>query len=265
MTGGDRSPLVVVLALVSVTLAVLDRSGAARRVLEPARVVARSALVPVESVLDAGLRPLEEAGLALARGRGLARENTRLRRALDTSRAGSARAEVLVEENRRLSELLGMPTVAGLRAVPARVVSAGTGRTGDTLLVDRGRDAGLAPGMPVVSGGALVGRVVEVWPSEAAVLPVTDPASAVGVRLGGSGAVAVAQGRGPGVALRLDLLDPARPVEPGEVVVTSGLRHSRFPAGLVVGRTGEGRQSLATLAGLARLDLVQVLDWRPPQ
>jgi rod shape-determining protein MreC len=265
VTGGVRPPLVVLLTLASLTLAVLDRSGAARGVLEPARGAARSALVPVESALEAGLRPLGEAGDGLTRGRALARENARLRHALEASRAGSARAEALAEENRRLSELLGMPTVAGLRAMPARVVSAGTGRAGSTLLLDRGRDAGLAPGMPVVSGGALVGRVVEVWRGTAAVLPVTDPTSAVGVRLAGSGGLAVAEGRGPGAALRLDLLDPSTPVPPGEVVVTSGLRHGRYPAGLVVGRTGDGREALHLLAGLARLELVQVLDWNPPQ
>jgi rod shape-determining protein MreC len=265
VTGGARPPLVVLLALAGLSLAVLDRSGVARGVLEPARGAARSALVPAESAIDAGLRPLGEAGAALARGRGLARENARLREAVEASRVDFARAEVLAEENRRLSDLLGMPTVAGLRAVPARVVSAGTGRAGSTLLLDRGRDAGLAPGMPVSIGGALVGRVVEVWRVTAAVLPVTDPTSAVGVRLAGSGGLAVAQGRGPGVALRLDRLDPATPVPPGEVVVTSGLRHSRYPAGLVVGRTGEGGEALHPLAGLAGLDLVQVLAWSPPQ
>jgi rod shape-determining protein MreC len=258
-----RPPLVVVLALGALSLAGLDRSGVARGALEPARGAARSALAPLESAVDAGLRPLGELGAGLARSRALARENTDLHRALASGRANSARAEALAGENRRLSELLGMPTVEGLRAVPARVVSAGTGRPGSTLLLDRGSDAGLAPGMPVVSLGTLVGRVVQAGPSTAAVLPITDPASSVGVRLAGSGAIAVAQGLGTGVALRLDLLDPSTPHRPGDVAVTSGLRHGRYPPGLVVGRVGERRAVLRPSAGLDRLELVQVLDWRP--
>jgi rod shape-determining protein MreC len=265
VTGGARPPLVVLLALAALGLTLLDRSGVARRVLEPTRGAARSAMVPVESALDAGLRPLAEAGAALARSRELAVENARLRRDVEASRVDFARAQSLAEENRRLSELLAMPTVAGLRAVPARVVSADTGRPGTTMLLDRGRDAGVAPGMPVVGGGALVGRVVRVWRATAAVLPVTDPTSAVGVRLSGSGRLAMAQGRGSAAVLHLDLLDSSAPTPPGEVGVTSGLRHSLYPPGLVVGRTGEAREGLQLLAGLDRLDLVQVLDWRPPE
>jgi rod shape-determining protein MreC len=255
---------VVMLALGALSLAGLDRSGLARGALEPARGAARSALAPLESAVDAGLRPLGEVGAGLARSRALARENTSLHRALESGRADSARVEALAGENRRLSELLGMPTVAGLRALPARVVSAGISRPGSTLLLDRGWDAGLAPGMPVVSLGTLVGRVVRAGPSSATVLPITDPASTVGVRLAGSGGIALAQGLGAGVPLRLDLLDPATPHQPGEVAVTSGLRHGRYPAGLAVGRVGKRRSVLRPSAVPDRLELVQVLDWRPP-
>jgi cell shape-determining protein MreC len=164
----------------------------------------------------------------------------------------------------RLSELLGMPAISGLRTIPARVVSAGTGLPGATLLLDRGSDAGVAPGMPVTGGGALIGRVIQGWSSTAAVLPVTDPASAVGVRLSGSGVLAVAEGRGRGTVLRLEPLDPSSTPAPDETAVTAGLRHGLYPAGLVVGRAAGG-DGLRLLTGLDRLHFVQVLDWRPPR
>ena len=74
----------------------------------------------------------------------------------------------------------------------------------------------------------------------------------------------MAQGRG-GSTLRLDLLDPNAPLESGGLAVTSGLRHSRFPAGLPVGRvTGtRGHFVVHAFAPPDRLELVKVLRWDP--
>jgi cell shape-determining protein MreC len=127
-----------------------------------------------------------------------------------------------------------------------------------------------------------VGRVLEVGPSESTVLPVTDAASAVGVRsvpaappaeggppvaadpAGTVSAAGVAQGLGRS-RLRLDLLDPSAPLHSGDVVVTTGLRHSLFPAGLPVGRVaGErGRLVVQPFAPPDRLEIVKVLRWEP--
>jgi rod shape-determining protein MreC len=129
-------------------------------------------------------------------------------------------------------------------------------------MIDRGSAAGIAAGMPVVAAGGLVGRVVEVGAGHSTVLPLTGAASAVGVRAGL--AAGVAQGR-DAVALGLDLLDPSAPLQSGDLAVTSGLRHSRFPAGLPVGRvTGSrGRFALEPFAPPDRLELVKVLRWVP--
>jgi cell shape-determining protein MreC len=68
-----------------------------------------------------------------------------------------------------------------------------------------------------------------------------------------------------GRALRLDLLDPSAPLENGDLAVTSGLRHSRFPAGLPVGRvTGSrGHFLLDPFAPPDRLEVVKVVRWGP--
>jgi rod shape-determining protein MreC len=145
--------------------------------------------------------------------------------------------------------------------VAARVVSLPPGRVAGTLVLDRGRDDGLAPGMPVVASGGLVGRVVEATRRQATVLPLSDPDSAVGVRVGPGNAVGVAQG------LRLELLDPQAQLQRGDLAVTSGLRHSRFPPDLAVGRVrggGRGTARIRMLADVARLDVVDVLLWRAP-
>ena len=55
------------------------------------------------------------------------------------------------------------------------------------------------------------------------------------------------------------------PVRTGDLVVTSGLRHSRFPAGLALGRAGggRGRPAVEPFAPPDRLEVVKVLRWRP--
>ena len=60
----------------------------------------------------------------------------------------------------------------------------------------RARATGIAKGMPVVSGGALVGRMVRVTSTKATIRLLTDPGLNVGVRLSRTGDVGVATGDG---------------------------------------------------------------------
>ena len=286
-----RPPLVSVLAASALTLILIGRSGGPAAAGEGAlRSLARSAFVPVEAAGDAAFAPLEGA----ARGLGRAADRARLEAALiherEQVKSEAARADGLAAENGRLAALLGLEGPAGGDGVAARVVSAGGGRLGGTLVIDRGGAAGIEVGMSVMAAGGLVGRVVEVGPGHSTVLPVTDPASAVGVRCdaapespaelsgveppgaGASGshgadtapAAGVAQGHG-GPTLRLDLLDPTARLQRGGLAVTSGLRHSRFPAGLPVGRVAgsPGRFVVEPFAPPGRLEVVKVLRWKP--
>jgi rod shape-determining protein MreC len=281
-----RRPLVSVLAASALTLILVGRSGGPLAAGEGVlRSVARAPFAPVEAAGEAALRPLEGAVAGLGRAGDLARAEAALGRERERTRSEAARAEALAAENGRLTALLGIDGFAGADGVAARMVSTAFDRSGGTLLIDRGDAAGIRVGMSVVTAGGLVGRVVEVGPRHSIVLPVTDPASAVGVRIAGpagrepEGAVAAkgepgGAGRGPfiGVAqgsggrtLRLDLLDPTAALEPGELAVTSGVRRSRFPAGLPVGRVSgsRGRFTVEPFAPPDRLEVVKVLRWEP--
>jgi rod shape-determining protein MreC len=290
-----RPSLVSVLAASALTLILVGRSGGPLAAGEAAlRSVARAAFAPVEAAGEAAFRPLEGAVSGLGWAGDLAQAEAALGRERERTRSEAARAEALAAENGRLTTLLGLDSPAGADGVAARVVSTGAGRSAGTLMIDRGDGAGIRVGMPVVAAGGLVGRVVEVGPRHSTVLPVTNPASAVGVRIAGPaegsdgagpagrervGAVAaegesdgagrgpatcVAQGRG-GRTLRLDLLDPTAELERGDLAVTSGLRHSRFPAGLPVGRVSgtRGRFVVEPFAPPDRLEMIKVLRWEP--
>jgi len=217
----------------------------------------------VESAGAAAFRPLEAVGSAWGRGGDLAEAKAETARAQEQVASQAARASALEAENARLSALLHLDGPAAGDGVAARVLSVGGGGPAATLVLDRGSNDGIAVGMPVLAAGGLAGRVVDVGLRQSIVLPVTAATSAVGVRAA-AGAAGVAQGR-DGAVLRLDLLDPNAPVEGGGLAVTSGLRHSRFPAGLPVGRVAGARGHLVVepFAPPDRLEVVKVLRWRP--
>lgn len=258
-----RPPLVSVLVASAVTLILIGRSGGPLAAGEGAlRSMTRAAFVPVESAGDAAFGPLEGLADGLGRSGEIAKAEAALARADQRAESEAARADALAAEAGRLAALVGLDGPAAGDGVAARVISAGPG-SGGTVVLDRGSSDGIRIGMPVVAAGGLVGRVLEVGPRQCTVLPVTDAASAVGVRSVPS-AAGVAQGVG-GSRLRLDLLDPTAPLESGALVVTTGMRHSRFPAGLPVGRVaGErGRFVVQPFAPPDRLEIVKVLHWEP--
>ena len=265
---GVRPPLVAVLAAAALTLILVGRPGGLLAgPVGAVRTLARGAFVPVESAGAAAFRPLEALGAGYGRAGEVARAKAEAARGREQAESQAARVGALEAENARLAALLHLAGPGGGDGVAARVVSLGAAGSGVPLMLDRGGNDGIEVGMPVVAAGGHVGRVVEVAARRSIVLPLTAATSAVGVRAvadGAAGPVGVAQGK-DGSGLRLDLLDPNAPVRAGDLAVTSGLRHSRFPAGLPVGRVAGDRGHFAVepFAPPDRLEVVKVLRWRP--
>jgi rod shape-determining protein MreC len=101
------------------------------------------------------------------------------------------------------------------------------------LIFDRGSDDGVTKNMPVVTGDGLVGRVVEVTSTACKVQPITDPASAIAARLLSTREQGVVEGQ-LGGGLEMRFITQQTRVEPGEVVLTSGLGGA-YPPGIVIG------------------------------
>jgi rod shape-determining protein MreC len=101
------------------------------------------------------------------------------------------------------------------------------------LILNRGSDSGVNRDMPVVTGKGLVGRVVEVSAVACKVQPITDPAVAVAARLQTSREPGVILGQ-VGGGLEMQFITQNVRVDPGEVVVTSGLG-GLYPPGIILG------------------------------
>jgi rod shape-determining protein MreC len=102
------------------------------------------------------------------------------------------------------------------------------------VIINRGSDDGLRRGMPVVTAQGLVGQITAITANAGRVQLITDPTSSVNVNLEGSGAQAVLNGSLTG-ELTLEMIPQATEVQPGNLVLTSGLG-GNYPADLLVGQ-----------------------------
>jgi rod shape-determining protein MreC len=260
----------LLLVLTSVTLLTLDFRG--EGALTGVRNVAREVLNPLQSLATAITRPIGNLAQGVFNYGDLEAENAQLRAQLDEARGAEAQAEDAVRESRALLDLQDIDFAGDIPDVTARVVSSTPSNFELAVVIDRGTEHGIAEDMPVISGSGLVGRVSEVSRNRSVVRLLTDLTFSVGVRFSGTGEVGVATGRGRRDPLRVDLVAATAPVKERELVVTSGLQQSAFPAGLPVGRVvsaktvpgeEEKRVTVRPLVNLRKLAFVKVLQWSP--
>ncbi len=263
--------ILLLLVLTAVTLLTLDERTGGLGMVDKARDAAADALGPARDATDSAVRPVADFFQGIIHYGRLEEANTRLREQLAARDAELAQVADAQRERQELLDQQKLEFAADIPAVAARVVLASPTNLDLTVEINRGRDSGVAPGMPVVSGTGLVGRVVDVSRTRATVLLISNPTSNVGVRLA-SGEVGVASGRGAQSALEVDNVDPAAKVAPDEPVVTSGLQQSIYPPGIPIGRVRTARVppeavqqevTLEPFVDLRRLTFVKVLQWSP--
>ena len=262
----------LLLVLTAITFLTLDYRGTGTGAIDAVKSGARDVFSPVQSATDGVFDPVGDFVGGIVNYGDLEAENQRLRREIEVLRGEALRASDADRERRILLDQLDLEFVDDIPRVDARVVNNGSSNFELSVEIDRGTDAGVAKGMPVVSGTGLVGRVSAVSRKRSTVLLLTDKTSSVGVLLTQSGDVGVASGGGFRSPLEVDLIDPSTKVEIGEVVVTSGLQQSVFPPGIPVGRItkaearpGDLEQTveITPVVDLRRLAFLTVLQWSP--
>lgn len=139
------------------------------------------------------------------------------------------------------------------------------------VIINRGSNDGILRGMPVVTNQGLIGRVDSVIANAARVHLITDPASAINVRLQNADTDAVLIGSVTG-DLSLDMISQDVTVEAGDVVLTSGLGGG-YPPDLIIGQVINVRKrdyelfqgaTIQPAVDFARLEIVLVItNFRP--
>jgi rod shape-determining protein MreC len=105
------------------------------------------------------------------------------------------------------------------------------------VTIDKGEKQGLRKGMAVISPEGVVGQILKTSPDYATVLLITDYNSGIDAIVQRTRAKGIVEGK-EGNRCQLKYLLRTEDVEPGDVVITSGL-DGKFPKGLMVGEIQE--------------------------
>jgi rod shape-determining protein MreC len=147
------------------------------------------------------------------------------------------RMQELELENEDLRKLLGFKQGnPNLQLTPVHAV--GTDPTGivNTVLLDKGSNHGIREDMAVITWRGLVGRIIDVSPTTASLLLITDINSSITgrVQTPDSRAVGIVSGRNEGGLIMRHILQQET-IHTGDLVITSGVGGT-IPAGIPVGK-----------------------------
>jgi rod shape-determining protein MreC len=198
-----------------------------------ARGAARSALAPMEQTMTSVADQVTRVASIFGDVSSLRAENARLRAADEQLRRQVVELNASAKENAQLRQALDFEKASGHKLVAADVIGGGPDALTRTMEIDRGTADGIKPGMVVVTGAGLLGRVREAGPHAANIQTLADPQSRVNVYLSKTGLQGTISG-GPS-ALQLDVQHMVGVLaSSGDWVLTSGVGGA-YPRGLVVG------------------------------
>jgi rod shape-determining protein MreC len=264
--------ILLLLVLTAITLVTVDTRANGGGVTGAIRSGAQDVFAPVQSATHAVLQPVGDFFTGAFRYGSIKQENSKLRDSLAQARAQALASSEAQRELQILSEQAHLDFVGKIPTVTAQVIDTSSSNFEVSIQINRGTDSGIAVGMPVVTGGGLVGRVAAVSANGATVLLLTDPSFSVGVRLTTIGQVFVADGDGRDRPLTLELVDATTKVNVGDKLVTSGLSMELYPKDIPVATVktvksapGQLQQEVTVdpTADLSNLEYVQVLQWSP--
>ncbi len=222
--------LLAYLAL-SVTLLILDHRGGW---LAQIRAQANVVVQPLWWVAGLPARLGDSVRDDAATRTRLSEENRRLRNTLLVNGARQARLQVAAAENERLRGLLGAVERSRLDVQLAPILDIDLDPTRQRLILNAGSRSGVQLGQSVIDAGGLVGQIIEVTPTTATVLLLTDPDHAVPVLIARTGVRLVAYGMGRSDELEVPNIPLSGDIKVGDSIITSGLG-GRFPPGFPVG------------------------------
>jgi rod shape-determining protein MreC len=226
------SPLtrLAVFALLSLALLFADTRY---RYLENIRRGAAIVLYPMQRIVQLPGEAFAYVGTYFSSQRALADDNAALQAEL-LSQAPLVQGYPAVEkENARLRGLMKLEARVPVDATAAEVLYSSRDPFTQKLFVDKGEAAGVQAGRAVIDSIGVVGQVTRVFPYMSEVTLVTDKDHAVPVKVERSGVRTVMYGAGAARPPELRYLSPSIEIQPGDLLVTSGI-DGTYPPGLAV-------------------------------
>lgn len=237
------------------------------------------ALSPIQETLANSTRSVTSIFNAVAEIDQLRRDNQQLTGQVQQLQTQAQQLEALRAENEQLSKLLQLRGTLDFHTEPAAVIARQATQYERVVTLDRGTDAGIVVGDPVIAlGGALAGVVVDAGTNYSSVMLLSDTRSIVIGLVESSRATGEVEGRLSG-PLAMTKVPSTETVAVDDTVVTAGLDlggavRAAFPKGLLIGRIVDVQQDPSAIvqtaliqpaADLDKVEFVLVMtDFQPP-
>ena len=241
--------------LAAAVLMAADHRGAFPKL----RAVLVAPLYPLQQAVNVPIRMAEKLWGAFSSYTALVKENQRLKDEQTFLKTRLLTFAALEKENIRLRTLLDTTYKLGEQLLVAELLAVQMDPYQHVVTINKGSRFGIQKAQPVLDENGIIGQVLRVAPFTAEVILITDPNHAVPVQVVRNGLLTVAVGAGRSNQVLLPYLPNNADIEPGDLLVTSGLG-GVFPAGYPVASVAtvmpqSGRPfALVTAKPLAKLD-----------
>ena len=190
-------------------------------------------VTPVRQMVNGPARLVQKVSEMGSSQTDLIAENQQLRQEALVLKGKQLKYQALEQENTRLRGLLDSTFKVGDEVLIAEPLSINIVPYENLIVVNKGTRYGIETGQAVIDGNGVVGQVLRASQQNADIVMITDPSHAIPVQVNRNGLRTIAVGTGRTDSLELPYLTGNADVQPGDLLVTSGLG-GVFPAGYPV-------------------------------
>jgi rod shape-determining protein MreC len=169
----------------------------------------------------------------LATRRRLQEEIDSLRTQQFVQQAQMQKFAALQAENIRLRELLDSSFEVGEKVLIAELMSVNLDPYKHQVVINKGELHDIYPGQPLVDAEGVMGQIVHAGPYTSTAMLITDTSHAIPIQVNRNGLRSIALGSGTINRLDLPYIPNSADIQPGDLLITSGLG-GRFPPGYPV-------------------------------
>nr|WP_155999186.1 rod shape-determining protein MreC [Thioalkalivibrio sp. ALJ16] len=228
------SPTLRLLAVILLGLALMALDHRVNE-LQVVRSTLATITYPLQVAVDAPVRAVSRVLDSFTSREDLITENRILRSENAELRARQLRFEALQLENDRLRALLSTAEQAEERVEIAKLLAVDLDPFRQQIVLNKGRRDDVYVGQPVINADGVIGQVLSTRLNSSIALLISDPAHALPVLSARTGLRGLVVGTGNPQRLEMRHVPLQEDVEPGDLLLTSGLG-GRFPADYPVAR-----------------------------
>lgn len=229
--------IVIILLVLLASLMVFSKIGN-----NPVQNALNSIISPVFNAGEKVVTPVRKFVVAVKNANSYESEIEELKKQVNALKIENRSREEYIVENRRLKELLSLKDgMQESRTITARVISYEPNSWYDTIMINKGENAGISKDNAVITGLGVVGKVTQVGRNWAKVSTLINISDSVGVKLARTGDIGVVSGDAAlaeNKQAKLEYMSNDKKLINGDILLTSGLG-GIYPSDLSVGKVTE--------------------------